>query len=46
MVTAQSVSFIDLFLHYRNNILPFAGGILDQPNGYMQAMQTIDTYIK
>jgi len=29
---------MDLYVHYRNGVLPVAGGLLDQPNSYLRAM--------
>lgn len=34
--------WIDLYRHYKNGILPLAGGLLDQPNSFIRAMSTID----
>jgi len=33
-----------LYKHYKNNILPFAGGILDQPNVFQEAMEIIENH--
>ena len=46
MVTTFSISMINLYPHYQNKILAFAGGIFDQPNSYIQAMAIIDQYLK
>lgn len=44
MVTEGSKFMLRLYRHYQNNILPFGGGILDQPNIYVQAMELIDGF--
>jgi hypothetical protein len=28
--------------HYQQNLLPFAGGLLDQPNHYLESMEIIE----
>lgn len=38
MVTPQSTFLVDLHRHYKNAVLPYAGGILDQPAYYAEAM--------
>jgi len=30
-----------LYRHYKNNVLPYAGGILDQPQVYAEAMEVL-----
>jgi hypothetical protein len=42
MISAQSREFLRLFRFYRNNILPFSGGLYDQPAKFMQAMEIIE----
>ena len=32
---------ISLYAHYQNNLLPYEGGILDQPNYFVEAMRII-----
>ena len=34
-----------LHRHYLNGVLPFSGGLLDQPNTYIQAMEVIDARV-
>jgi len=46
MVTDGSMFMISLYKHYQNRILPFAGGILDQPNIYVQCMNIIESLMK
>lgn len=45
MVTDFSTTMLNLFQHYQNKLLPFSGGIYDQPNAYQQAIGIIDAYI-
>ncbi len=42
MVTQESRFYNSLYRHYKNQYLLHAGGILDQPHRYMQAMETLD----
>jgi hypothetical protein len=42
MITPQSMALIALYRHYQNRCLPYAGGLLDQPNAYTEAMQLLD----
>jgi len=42
MVTQQSMMLMKLYKHYSNNILLKQGGILDQPNFYIEAMEILD----
>lgn len=42
MVERWSFNMIRLHNHYKNNVLPFSGGLLDQPNIYIEAMEAID----
>lgn len=42
MVTPQAIAIRHLYRHYRNHVLPFAGGLYNQPNYYMQAMTVCD----
>jgi hypothetical protein len=41
MVTPQSKLLLRLHEHYENGVLPYAGGILDQPNYFTEMMETI-----
>lgn len=43
-ITALSIHFLKLHKHYKCNILPYSGGILEQPNPFMEAMEIIETY--
>lgn len=42
MVTDQSWALLRLARHYRNHYLPFAGGLMEQPNLFLQAMEILD----
>ncbi len=42
MITPFSNELVRLYWHYKNHLLPFTGGILDQPNIYTEAMSLID----
>lgn len=41
MVTERETGLIRLYQHYKENKLPLAGGLLDQPNNYVEAMEII-----
>lgn len=42
MISAQSHAMLRLHLHYRNGILAHAGGISDQEQIYVQAMEVLE----
>jgi len=44
MVTPRSVQILRLHAQYDANILPFAGGWLDQPNLFAVAMELINSH--
>ena len=44
MITGETRSMLKLHAHYKNGILPNAGGILDQPSAYVEAMNIIENY--
>jgi len=44
MITAASHEFMRLYGHYKNRLLPFAGGLYDQPALYREAMEVIDSH--
>jgi len=46
MITPESYFWIDLYEFYKDKVLPFSGGLLEQPNVYFDAMKTIDRVIK
>lgn len=45
MITPESSWFLRLYRHYKNHLLPHAGGLLDQPNAYLEAMEVIDAAV-
>ena len=45
LVTPASWEFIRMYRHYKNGILPLAGGLLDQPARFVDAMEIIDEQI-
>ena len=42
MITPLSHRLMRLYGHYKNHLLPFAGGVYDQPALYAEAMEIID----
>ena len=42
MVTTHTYALIRLFKHYKNGILAKKGGVLSQPNYYLEAMEILD----
>ncbi len=44
MVTEREQAFLNLHLHYKNRILFSEGGLMEQPNLYLDAMEIIETY--
>lgn len=45
MITAQSRFLMRMYGHYKNRLLPLAGGLLDQPNYYIEAMELIGSIV-
>lgn len=41
MITEESDFFLSMHVHYRNGNLLIKGGLLDQPNKYLEAMELI-----
>lgn len=41
MVTETSRTLLELYAHYKAGFLPFAGGLLDQPAAFSDAMTVI-----
>jgi len=41
LITEETEYWIKLFKHYENGILAVAGGVLDQPSIYLEAMEII-----
>lgn len=46
MVTEQSSQALRLYGFYKDKVLALSGGILDQPEKYLQAMNVIDLQVK
>ncbi len=44
MIHDGSRELMRLYRHYKNNLLPYAGGVLEQPNAYLEAMEVIDAH--
>lgn len=42
MVTNRSLTMIRLHAHYKNQFLFTHGGLMGQPNTYLEAMEVID----
>lgn len=42
MITGESNEYMRLYSHYKNHLLPFGGGLYDQPAVYREAMEIID----
>jgi hypothetical protein len=41
MITQQSRYLLRMYTHYKNRLLPHAGGLLDQPHYYIDAMEIL-----
>jgi hypothetical protein len=41
MITPQTHFLLRLFSHYKNAVLPYAGGLLDQPHFFAEAMEIL-----
>ena len=41
MITEETDFFLRMYKHYKNGILLIGGGLLDQPNKYLEAMEMI-----
>jgi hypothetical protein len=41
MITPASHLLVRLFQHYKRRIMPMAGGLFDQPNYYVEAMEIL-----
>lgn len=42
LVTGETAALLELYAHYKNRLLPFAGGLLDQPHYYLAAMAQLE----
>lgn len=46
LIDADTLELLDVwFPHYKNGVLPVAGGLLDQSNWYIEAMTEINKWI-
>lgn len=45
LVTPTSWEFLRLYKHYKQGVMPYAGGLLDQPSRFVDAMEVIDGQI-
>jgi len=43
MINGFSDQMIGLYWHYKNGLLPFSGGVMEQPSVYLEAMRIIDS---
>jgi len=41
LISPLSYKLLSLYKHYDKQLLPFSGGVLDQPNIYIEAMEII-----
>lgn len=41
MITPDSNQQLRLYGHYKHRVLPFGGGLLEQPNFYIEAMEIL-----
>jgi hypothetical protein len=46
LISDRSRLMLELYGHYKNGILPVAGGLLDQPYSYYRAMTVIDEWMR
>lgn len=44
MITQESADFYSLYKHYQNGVMPYSGGLFEQPNAYLEAMDLIDEW--
>ena len=42
MINECSALMIRLYSHYKNGLLPYGGGIFEQPNKFMRSMEIIE----
>jgi len=43
MITPASYLWLRLHMHYRGHLLPVAGGIMQQPGKYIEAMEVLSS---
>lgn len=44
-ITADTYRITKLYNHYKNGVLLYGGGLLEQPAAYLEAMELIETLI-
>lgn len=42
MVDGSMFDLIGLYRHYKNSVLPYSGGVYEQPNYYLRVMELMD----
>jgi len=45
LLTHRTLEFMRLYGHYKRGVLPVAGGLLDQPAAYCDAMATLEQWL-
>jgi hypothetical protein len=45
MVTDFSRTMLNLYSHYEKGVLPFTGGLLNQPHAFYESMIIINNYL-
>lgn len=45
LVDSQTWDILSMYKHYRNGLLPYSGGVLEQPNAYLVAMELISDFM-
>ena len=45
MITSSSYFYLRLYEHYKNGLLPFSGGLLDQPAVFIETMEVMSRYM-
>lgn len=43
MVADWASQLLRLYIHYKNGLLPYAGGVLDQPQAFLISMEMIES---
>jgi len=44
MITSASAFYLRLHAHYKNGLLPYSGGLLDQPAVFIEIMEIIEGF--
>ncbi len=45
MIDQKANMMVDLYSHYDKQILPFSGGLMNQPNYFVEAMTIIGNHL-